>query len=958
MRSAAPTPRTSLRLRRWTGLAFLAVAVAALGCERASSPSPPSPPIGGPTTNPAESGSESGSAATAPAPALPISEPRPQVFEVAWAVWGDKERTSVLDATEHVRAALLDDGALVWDDNAFNQAVGDPNPGRPGWLTIGLQSPTRTIIIGLTDSSSISLTVPPEALAPWGSDRRWPADELARARRLLAPDAAESGLIWARWGNDGQGGGWVSASDAIDQQLASGDTIANRTAGMPVDRRPNNFRRKALRLLLALDGQPISLLLRDSSFIATAPTPDRFARTGLPQPASLSPPMPELLSQTIITGTLADAGDIAFTLPSADGEHLYVLERQATRLLKVQAATMQIESELTGLDPIYTCMGFSADGLSLFLAGSPGSANPHAPAAQRAGLLAEVDPDAMVLRRPPLVIRCEPMLGLSALDADNLVTFGRSGTIVKIDAPSGVVLAEIDTPASRGTARVHPDGRRVLVAHSSGIECFTFDPSRGDVHLPAHTRHSAGIPAVGPFTLLDRGRYLLTGAGTLARVGQNLDRVVIGDRTLPINAGAAVSAELGVLAVATQGGLRLLSWPSLQPLAEHPCVGILTDLSIHDHGRTIVARHLADATVNNHGEVSAPSPASLVSIDLASLIPAGFAPESPAPTSEQGQAPIVRRLPLRADLTALVMPSSARSLYALDASEGVVLRIDPASLDIQATSPPLPLSTTHLAIDPTGRWLIAAGSVTPHFSPGQADRAWIVVLDPVSLAPIGNPIELTTNVRDIEALTDGRALVCGYQQDGGSIHEIDLATGQEAAAIRGFLKQSTFTLSPDATMLMVSDSHLKTFWLASRRGLASATEIPPGHDEAFWSAGPTWINSEGDYALRAEGELLSIQRRELQAHGSIGRVLSAAGDAARFVVSTPRCMLNVVHVPSLNISHSVRLEGPLTDLCLDRRANRLYGVLRLGGTDERGIRVNAVLGDIVAIDLGAIPARR
>lgn len=200
----------------------------------------------------------------------------------------------MLDATEHVRAALLDDGTFVWDDNAINQAVGDPNPGRPGWLTIGLQSPTRTIIIGLTDSSSISLTLPPASLAPWGTDRRWPAGELARARRLLAVDAPESGLIWARWGNDGEGGGWVSATSAIDRQLASGDTIANRTSGMPVERSPNNFRRKTLRLLLAFEAQPISLHLRDTSFIATAPTPERFARTGLPQPtAEPRPQAPE-----------------------------------------------------------------------------------------------------------------------------------------------------------------------------------------------------------------------------------------------------------------------------------------------------------------------------------------------------------------------------------------------------------------------------------------------------------------------------------------------------------------------------------------------------------------------------------------------------------------------------------------------------------------------------------------
>lgn len=67
-------------------------------------------------------------------------------------------------------------------------------------------------------------------------------------------------------------------------------------------------------------------------------------------------------------------------------------------------------------------------------------------------------------------------------------------------------------------------------------------------------------------------------------------------------------------------------------------------------------------------------------------------------------------------------------------------------------------------------------------------------------------------------------------------------------------------------------------------------------------------------------------------------------------------MLNVVHIPSLSTSHTARLDGPLTDLCLDHKRNRIFGVLRLSGSDERGVRVGAVLGDVVAVDLGAVPA--
>lgn len=111
-----------------------------------------------------------------------------------------------------------------------------------------------------------------------------------------------------------------------------------------------------------------------------------------------------------------------------------------------------------------------------------------------------------------------------------------------------------------------------------------------------------------------------------------------------------------------------------------------------------------------------------------------------------------------------LMPASANSLYTLDVSDGVVLRIDPARLNIQATSPPLPLLTTHLAIDPTGRWLIAAGSATPPSSSNRAGHPWIVVLDPVSFTPIGNLIDLATNVSDIEAFADGRAPECCYDE--------------------------------------------------------------------------------------------------------------------------------------------------------------------------------------------------
>ncbi len=935
---------------------------------------------GGPTTEPPAPPAQTGDPAPQEEPAIeepaveePAAPAGPVVrfdtdapltaegVEVLWAAWGNRECTRAVEVTDIVREHAAAAGSITSNNPALVAAMGDPLPGEKEWLTVLLKTPAGSARVGMFDSI-LYLTIQPGLISPSGSGKAWTQAEADRANAMLV-DGAETGVVWARWGNDGKGAGWSDAQTPIQAQFDADGTLFNRPTGMPDVRKPNNYRAKTLRLLLAIDGQPVGLHLRGGSYVALRPTEEMLA-----EPAAFDVG-PGGFDAPYVTAHLEGVDDVITYLASADGSHLFVLAGDGSQLLKVDAATFEVVGEIEGLAPGYVAMALTPGGDRLYIGGPTNGFDRNRESSQLRGVLVAVEPESFRVLGSPVQVRCD-IKTLAVMGDGNLIALNGSGDSMSflgvIDPKSGVVLGQSSVRGVDDDYQLHPDGERLYIGHGKGLQCRWFDPALEPGQAHEGIEYAAGtVSCRGRFTFIDDTRYLIGHAGTLVRLSQNLQRHYLGVRALPENSGGAASRELGALFVCVQDGMRVLAWPSLEPAGEVMGRGVLADMRLGPDGRTAYARWMRGATIGGLRGPGGDTTAALVAIDLASLTPPGLVADGalPRPIAPEGDA-IVARLPLGTDISGLVMPQDGGTLYALDAAEGRVLRIDPLTLEIGATSGPLPSSSNEIAVDATGRWVAVSAAPTLFRSNKDHESGTIVRLDPETLGQIGDPIVLQHDIREIALDTLGRLYASGGSNQSTSVFQLDAGSGAEIGA-RGSYQGASICVAPDASALYMSTRGLSPASLAGvrldpRRPLDRESEQLAIEIQKDTQAGnKIWITTDGRYIAAMGGGVYRVptgrEPPNILGLGSLEQICGAAGAGRVLFACDHTNTLTAYELPSLKPTGQLLLDGTLTDMCYDPATKRLYGVLRPGGKFEGFERfAGEILGDIVAIDTTAL----
>ena len=944
----------SIETIRFTVLGCLAsgLCLALSGCGESSeeqSPSAPDSPDVEVQVEPA--------APTRPTLQFAIDQPvTAEGFGLEWAVWGDKACTQVVDATEFVQHALTTTGLLASKAKELNAAIGDPRPGQVKWLTAALRTPTGTMLIGLTDSSRVYLTTPAAWLSPWDSKGNWPDAEIVRANELLASGPrSDINIVWTRWGSDGKTGGWITANEAVDAQLADGGTVFNRPQNMKVAKRPNKHKSETLRLLMAIGGQPVGVHLRGNSYISTTPLNAEIVRpeTMRTGPGGIRAPY--------ITSILEGVGDAKIALPAGDGQHIY-LRDAGTRLLKVDCTSLAITNEINNIDRIYGAMALSPDGRTLYLGGPTNGFDKNRARADSRGMLAQVDLEQFTLGQAK-VVRCD-IKSLTDTGKGNLIAINGSGGsgryLEMIDPASGVMAGERGIDSLDQSVVLHPDGQRLYLNDDGRITCLMLDSFTDPRANRAANSDSAGAVRVrGHFTFINDAQYIVTHEGALARLSNNYHRAFLGIAKLPQNSGAVLSRDLGLLVVAIQDGIQVLSWPSLKPLGEFPNQGVLVDLSLDSSGRIMCARWMPKGSLRKT-RPPASEPAKLVSFDLEELTPAGYTPE---PTDiiahDDAHDAIVRRLPLQTDIAGLVMPFDGKSLYALDAAGGEVLRLDTATLDVVARSAPLPYSTNEIAVDRYGKWLAVASTPAPYDTNKENAGGVVLVLDPETLA-VNLKIDVPVDPLELAVSSGGRLYVASGSNQWTQIIEYDIATGVELGQ-HGSYMGASICVGPIGKALFISTRRLSpgsVEGLQITDSLSDAKGIKEGPLNDVPGGTQIWISSDGNYIASMMGSVFRVPGRtgsgELTGLGSVDEICGGASDGRLLITCDALNRLTLYKLPSLKPTRQILLDGTLTELCYDANSQRLYGALRPGGKYEGHEQFSgALLGDVVTIDLAA-----
>jgi dipeptidyl aminopeptidase/acylaminoacyl peptidase len=310
----------------------------------------------------------------------------------------------------------------------------------------------------------------------------------------------------------------------------------------------------------SVDGRQVLSVGRDSSLTAwvlapapAAPPPEsRPTVAPAHAPTSLRP-----IASVELGGTLA--GPVL----SPDGRWLYVLDRTAGRLLRLDAATLRTTANVPV--PAGAAFALARDSRGLFIT---------APKEQgAAGALRVLDPATLAERRA-IPLATEPYD--VAAGANGLVFVSGGGTgwadVSVVDAERGTVLARWGGVWARSLLAATPDGARLLTATQGvtpgRVEALAIPEPLTD--RPAVTAASPEARLGGALTVTPDGRFALCPTGTVLRLS-----VTPADDLRPVAnvgpfAAAAVAPDRGTaLVLADDGTLTAFDYPAFKPRATY-----------------------------------------------------------------------------------------------------------------------------------------------------------------------------------------------------------------------------------------------------------------------------------------------------------------------------------------------------------------------------------------------------
>ncbi|MFI4880947.1 MAG: hypothetical protein ACIAQU_00005 [Phycisphaerales bacterium JB064] len=890
-------------------------------------------------------------------PDLPTEgEIQAEGFDVLWAAWGDNERQKIVDVTEFVRTTLREHGYVTSTlDANYNEVGGDPMPGMAKWLTFALKTPSGVIVGGVQSDSHIRLRSPQEMIVPYKSEG-WKEEEANRANELLVhgSEAAPTGLVWARWGNDGRWAGWGDAYEPVARQVEDEGRIYNKRANMGIPR-PNATRGKTLRILAAVDGQPITGHLRDSSYLILRPTEEQAAA---PQFVAFGPAgqgMPH------VTAMLTDV-EVARYLVAPDGRSLFVLPSSGDQVLKVDGETFEVLATLDGFDAAYQDMTLSIDGSALYLGGPQEPDKLGREQKDGRGWLAEIDPQTLEMRGQPRTVRCD-IVRLGAMADGRVVALhgGRRGETVVIDPKSGVDLKTHSTWGSPGAIMFHPDGERVYLTNNSQMDCRWYGgPGVSEGGFLSLNKPAGAVTiSRGEAWLLDDGRHVLSTQGQLVALSNGAQDHHYGLKSLEPTSGGVISETLGTLTLSVSGMVRVYSWPGMEPLGQSPAQGQLGDLRLRADGTSAWAMWMPNATVERGG-ISGDRTAQLVVLDLEAMTPEGHAAfEGEITPEEDGNEAIAVRLPLRTHLRSLMLSRDGDALYALDVINGQALRLDPESLEVVQRSEALPFGAWQLAMSQDDRTLVVSVAPTAFDSNKENEGGSIIRLDPNTLEPMGEAMPVEIDPYDM-VVAGNHVFISGGSNQSTEMHQLDLSQGMVTAKLAGIYQRSPLELSPDGSLLIlttngISPSSANTVPVPDSKGLPERIGSNTVWGEG--SGGEIWVADNGAIVVMQGGAVYKADTRgnTLDYVGKLDALTGMAGSSANFFVARGGDAI-VRYDSNLRAISSLLLSGVFTDLAFDLRRNRLYAIHRPAAKAEGGGRLEPDdTCDIVAIDLSKMP---
>ncbi|MFI4861378.1 MAG: hypothetical protein ACIAXF_11920 [Phycisphaerales bacterium JB063] len=974
-----------LARRSWGGVVLAIVLVWVQGCGGGSdtTEAPEAESVGA-VTDTVRAGRESGSDPSSddagsraveddvdPAPeavALPFAPGTEVVgegFTLRWASWQTEDGSRSSDVTPYVRELIASGGRVPFDRAGFSGFAGDPAPGVNKWLVMVVDTPSRSLRIALHEDSSVYFTIPPGRFAPHGSGASWTDAETRRAAEMLGPEGyAGVGVVWARWGNDGRGGGWADATMPAAEQVAQTPMLINKTHDFGVPAR-SRHRRKTLRVLLSIDGQPLDLHLRFYSRIILEPTPAEL----IPPFSELPGPGPVVEEDAGPDYIVAEAPpDVAVSrfVVSSDGSVVYALDAEQRSVMKLDGRTLDVIDAFDNLPEGMVALALSRDERTLYLAGPVNGFDRSRDDAELRGQFVQVETETMSPVGRRVQVRADIRELFVAHDGNLLVLNGSGDSnsfVAVLDPDTGAILGKNNWADPGAAYAMHPDGQRMYNGNSNRVELRWFDPdNEPGVTWNFAAHDSVGDSARGGFVLMGGGSHLLARDGSLLRISNHHPRGLLGIAQVAPNAGGAIAPEAGLMVVSVAGGLQRYRWPAMTPLGETFYDGVIDALVGAPTGTMAYGWRKTEAGIDRFGRTQGDASGTLVAIDLARLVPDGFEPEpaEPEPMDDAGEN-IAQRLPLRTEVGALLLSPDRATLFALDTAGGRVLRLDAQTLEIQAASAPLPAGSHRLALNVEGELLAVVASPSGFHGNKDREAATVVFLDPQTLEPSGRAADSPLDAYDIAFDHTGGLILSGGSNQHTRVIRIDPDTGRNEEITHAYMR-TALRASPDGTLIFTATNGLSP---SSMGAFAVGRDGQPaglGRDNYQRGESPhggdMWVTGDGRHVASLPGGVFEIDRtREgyrVRGIGALNEPLTgAAGHGAVLLAANRDNTLAAYRLPGLQPIGQALFDGLLEHLCYDPASKRLYAVYypdrKMGGHPEYQ---GPARGDIVSIDVG------
>jgi sugar lactone lactonase YvrE len=308
----------------------------------------------------------------------------------------------------------------------------------------------------------------------------------------------------------------------------------------------------------AADGRQVLSVGRDSSLAAWALAPAAPPPESRPTTAPAHAPTPlQPIAAVELGGTLA--GPVL----SPDGRWLYVLDRTAGRLLRLDAATLRTTAGVPA--PAGAAFALARDGRGLLVA---------APKGQGAASALRVLDAATLAERRSIPLAAEPYDVAAGANGLAFVSGGGAGwaDVSVVDAERGTVLARWGGVWARSLLAPTPDGARLLTATQGvtpgRVEALAIPEPLTD--RPAVTAAPPEARVGGALTVTPDGRFALCPTGTVLRLA-----ATPADDLRPVAdvgpfAAAAVAPDRGTaLVLAEDGTLTAFDYPAFKPRAAY-----------------------------------------------------------------------------------------------------------------------------------------------------------------------------------------------------------------------------------------------------------------------------------------------------------------------------------------------------------------------------------------------------